>query len=274
MFPNVYGFSWTPLHVTFLAIFFSVAGVIAAALTVAFWRTRRDLALGRATAIQWHGSFEDLPERDRICRHQFTGEFCDRHCERGFDCRGCVTHAKLIRAHPVARAKEESLFGLNYPADRMYHRGHTWVRPEPDGTVTVGPDELSRKMFGRVEQVELPPPGTKLEVNGTAWKLRQRGDEFRVLSPVDGEVVETGSPDNGFYLRVRPSGGQLQAAHLLRGAEIGPWVMRELERLQTLMAPDPNTPALADGGVLVDDAPEAFPHANWPAVWGEMLLEP
>jgi hypothetical protein len=50
--------------------------------------------------------------------------------------------------------------------------------------------------------------------------------------------------------------------------------MRELERLQTLMAPDPNAPALADGGVLVDDAPEAFPQANWPAVWGEMLLEP
>ena len=28
MFPNVNGFVWTPLHVVFLAIFFSVAAVI------------------------------------------------------------------------------------------------------------------------------------------------------------------------------------------------------------------------------------------------------
>ena len=106
---------------------------------------------------------------------------------------------------------------------------------------------------------------------GTAWKLRQRGDEFRVLSPVDGEVLETGSPDDGFLLKVRTEGVD---THLLRGAEVQPWVMRELERLQVLIAPDPNAPALADGGVLVDDAPEAFPEANWAAVWGEMLLEP
>jgi hypothetical protein len=50
--------------------------------------------------------------------------------------------------------------------------------------------------------------------------------------------------------------------------------MRELERLQILVSPDPTMPALADGGVLVDDAPSTFPEANWPAVWGEMLLEP
>lgn len=274
MFPNVYGFSWTPVHLTFLAIFFSVAAVIATTLVAAALRARRDLAAGRATSIQWHASFEDLPGRDRACRHEMTGEFRHRHCELGFDCRGCATHAKLIQAHPVAAAQEESMCGLSYPADRLYHRGHTWVRQETDGTVSIGPDDLSRKMFGRLQQVELPPPGTKLEVNGTAWKLLQRGDEFRVLSPVDGEVVETGSPDNGFYLRVRPAASPFDGTHLLRGAEVRPWVMRELERLQILIAPDPNAPALADGGVLVDDAPDVFPEVNWPAVWGEMLLEP
>jgi glycine cleavage system H protein len=271
MFPNVYGFHWTPVHVIFLAIFFSVAAVIASTVIVAVLRARRDVIQGKANAIQWHSSFEDLPERDRACRHELTGEFRHRHCDRGFDCRSCTTHAKLIQAHPAGAAQEELLFGLTYPTDRLYHRGHTWVRREADGLVSIGADDLSRKMFGRVQQVELPPPGTKLEVNVTAWKLRHRGDEFRVLSPVDGEVVETGSPDNGFYLKVRTTGTD---THLLRGAEVRPWVMRELERLQLLIAPDPNAPALADGGVLVDDAPDAFPEVNWPAVWGEMLLEP
>ena len=274
MFPNVSGFTWTPLHLTFLAIFFSVATVIATTVLLAAWRARRDLAEGETASIQWHAAFEDLPPRDRACRHEVTGEFRERHCERGFDCRDCRTHAKLVDAHPVAPAADEHMFGLRYPADRMYHRGHTWVRQESDGTVTVGPDDLSYRMFGRFEQMELPPPGTPLEVNGTAWKIRHRRDEFRVLSPVDGTVVATGGPDAGYYLKVRPTGGKLQDTHLLRGAEIRPWVMRELERLQVLISPDPNVPTLADGGLLVDDAQDQFPNVNWPAVWGEMLLEP
>ena len=274
MFPNVNGFAWTPVHIVFLAVFFSVAAVIASTVILAAWRAKRDLAQGKAGSIQWHASFEDLPARDRACRHEFTGEFTHRHCERGFDCRACTTHTKLVEAHPVAPANDEMLFGLRYPKNRLYHRGHTWVHQEPDGTVTIGPDELSRRMFGRFESVELPAPGTKLEVNGTAWKIRHLRDDFRVLSPVDGEVVATGSPEDGYYLRVRPQGGQLVAAHLLRGAEIRPWVMRELERLQILISPDPAAPTLADGGLLVDDVADMFPEVNWPAVWGEMLLEP
>jgi hypothetical protein len=274
MFPNVSGFTWTPIHIAFLAIFFSVAAVIASTVILAAWRARRDLTQGKAASIQWHASFEDLPARDRACRHEVTGEFRQRHCERGFDCRECTTHARLVEAHPIAPAENEDVFGLRYPTDRLYHRGHTWVKEEPDGTVTIGPDDLSRRMFGRLNVLELPPPGTKLELNGTAWKIRQHGDDFRVLSPVDGEVIATGSPDNGYYLKVRPAGGMLNGTHLLRGAEIRPWVMRELERLQILIAPDPNAPTLADGGLLVDDAADMFPEVNWPAVWGEMLLEP
>jgi glycine cleavage system H protein len=274
MFPNVSGFSWTPIHIVFLAVFFSVAAVIATTVLLALWRAKQDLSQGKVAAIRWHSAFNDLPARDRACRHEVTGEFRKRCCDRGFDCRECTTHARLIEAHPVAATPDETVFGLRYPNDRLYHRGHTWVRQEPDGTVTIGPDDLSRKMFGRFERIELPAPGTPLQVNGTAWKVCQHRDEFRVLSPVDGEVVATGSPEDGYYLRIRPAGGTLRDTHLLRGAEIRPWVQRELERLQILISPDPNAPTLADGGVLVDDAPDMFPNVNWPAVWGEMLLEP
>ncbi len=44
------------------------------------------------------------------------------------------------------------------------------------------------------DAVELPPPGTQLKANGTAFRVRKRGADVRVLSPVDGEVVETGGP--------------------------------------------------------------------------------
>ena len=245
--------------IVFVTIFALVAAIVAGTVALALWRARRDLVTGKAVSIQWHASFEDLPARDRICRHEFTVDFRRRHCELGFDCRECGTHARLAEARPPEAS------------DRLYHRGHTFVARQADGTVNIGLDDLGRKMFGRIEQVELPPPGTRLQVNGTAWKVRQRGDEFRVLSPVDGEVLETGGPDDGFYLRVRMTGSD---AHLLRGKEAQIWMMRELERLQILISPNPNMPSLADGGVLVDDAPDAFPEVNWPQVWGEMLLEP
>src|SRR5687768_14011579 len=125
MFPNVSGFNWTPIHLAFLAIFFSVALVIASTVLLAAWRAKRDLAQGKAQAIQWRTSFEDLPARDRACRHELTGEFRQRRCERSFDCRECETHAKLVEAHPVPAAQQQDLAGLRYPADRLYHRGHT-----------------------------------------------------------------------------------------------------------------------------------------------------
>jgi hypothetical protein len=275
MLPNVYGFNWTPLHVAFLGIFFTVALIIAIVVAISAWRARRDLRSGTAEAIRWHGEFEDLPARDRGCRHEFTGEFPGRKCDRAFDCRTCATHGRLLTERPQQPSGEdETLCGLSYPGDRYYHRGHTWAKPHADGTFTIGFDELSRRMFGRFEQLELPALGTRLSANGAAWIIRQNGDEFRVLSPLDGEVVEQGGPDEDFFLRIRATGGDLQTRHLLAGAEIRPWVMRELERLQILISPDPNQPTLADGGVLVDDAPAMFPDVNWPAVWGEMLLEP
>ena len=80
MFPNVSGFTWTPIHVAFLAIFFSVAGVIAATFLLALWRAKRDLSLGKVASIQWHSAFSDLPSRDRACRHEVTP--ADVQCRR------------------------------------------------------------------------------------------------------------------------------------------------------------------------------------------------
>src|SRR6516225_7425562 len=78
----------------------------------------------------------DLPAADRACRHVLTGEFKCRECPNAFDCRQCETHARLIAQHSPRLAEEDEVFGMRFPADRFYHRGHTWARPESDGTVT------------------------------------------------------------------------------------------------------------------------------------------
>ena len=274
MFPNVYGFSWTPGYLTFLGVFFTVLAVILTTLIMAFYRMRRQIDGLKVDVIRWKSEFHDLSAGERACRHQFTGEFKDRVCERGFECGECATHGRLVHAHPVAAAEDCDVGGLEIPADRMYHRGHTWVRHEVDGTVTVGLDALGKRLFGKPDKLDLPQPGARLHANGAAWTMWRGGLAVRILAPVDGEIVETGGTGQDYYLRLKPIGEKIETAHLLRGAEVKPWLSRELERLQILLAPTAIGASLADGGVPVEDMPKAMPEANWEAVWGEMFIEP
>ena len=204
------------------------------------FRAIRDFRARRAEAICWKATFPDLPARERVCRHEFTGEFQQRTCDKAFDCRECQTHAALVAARhtpdAVSPRREADVLGLEFPLDRFYHRGHAWAHPEPDGTVTVGLDALGARLVAEPEAVELPAVGTHIQTNGTAWHVRKRGAIVRILSPVDGEVVATGGPQDGWYLKVNPDGGKLDARHLLRGAEIRPWITREMERLQAALA--------------------------------------
>jgi hypothetical protein len=204
-----------------------------------------------------------------------TGEFRKRECPNGFDCRKCETHAKLCRLHPAATmAGTQDFFGLDFPLNRLYHRGHTWVKQEKDGTVTVGVDDLGRRLLGAPDSVELPKPGDRVRTNGTAFRVNRRGGDVRLLSPVDGVVVETGGADRDFYLKVKPLEGGFDLRHLLSGSEIRPWLMRELERLQLSISTLGGEQTLADGGVPVGDLAGTCPKIDWDAVCGEMFLHP
>jgi len=277
MLPWNYGFEWNTGHIVFLGAFYTVLVVVATTVISAMGRARRDLARDCAGDIRWHSDFHDLPASDRMCRHVLTGEFRRRECPNAFDCRRCQTHARLIERHPppTPEEPEEEILGMSFPLDRFYHRGHTWARPEPDGTVTVGLDELASRLAGNPEAIELPQPGTKIHVNGPAFRIRKRSAGVRVLAPVDGAIIETGSLERSWLLKVKPSAtGEPAFRHLLRGAEIHPWLLREMERLQLALTAAGASPALADGGVLVADMAEACRQADWDAVSGEMFLEP
>ncbi len=140
------------------------------------------------------------------------------------------------------------------PLDRFYHRGHTWAKPETDGTITIGLDDLGARLIGKPDEIALPAVGTQVRANGTGWRVKKQRNDLRVLSPVDGEVIETGGPDKGWYLRVKPNGGaDDNMRHLLRGAEIRPWIMREIERLQLALAPEGIGMSLAARGGPVED---------------------
>lgn len=275
MFPGVDGFHWTAGHLIFLGVFFSVVIIIAGTVVMASIRAGRDGGAQNIEHLRWASTFHDLPERDRACRHELTGEFQRRTCKLEFGCCLCETHAKLAarQSQPVAARAggEEDIFGLRFPLDRLYHRGHTWARTEEDGTITVGLDDLGRRLVGIPDVLELPAAGSRVEVNGTAWRVVKSGASVRVLSPVEGIVVDTGDPESDWVLKVRPT--DTTTTHLLRGAEIRVWIGRELEKLQLLMGSAGTGASLADGGVMVQDASLICPEDRWDGVLAGIFLE-
>jgi glycine cleavage system H protein len=274
MFPGIDGFHWTLGHVLFLSLFFTVALTILITVASAAWRTNRDFRSDRAIDLWWRSQFAELPVSDRRCRHELAGRVLSRTCDKAFDCRHCEKYSQF--AVLPATGNVGSL-GLNFAEDRYYHRGHTWVKPEEDGTVSVGLDELAAHLLGTPDSVRLPGAGQKLEVNQTAWRMKKNGREIEVRAPIEGTVVGIGGPKEGWYLKMRPRldvREPVTLRHLLRGPEVHGWLSRELERLQ-LQLRSPNTaPALADGGVLMPDLMDAVPEADWDAVLADTFLQP
>ena len=272
MFPGVDGFHWTAGHIFFISVFLGIVSAIAGIAIVSLARAGRDLAMGRAETIRWSVDFGDLPTADRKCRHALTGEASGRICPNAFDCRRCSHHAKFHRAR--RGDGPDVSCGLPYPKHRYYHRGHTWVAPQPDGTLLIGLDAIGEHTLGEPDVVKLPEAGSRVVNNGEGWRMRKDGLEVRVLCPVDGVVLQTGGPEDDWYLRVQPASKPADLRHLLCGDEVHAWVGREVERLQLAVTRHGQGDALADGGVLVNEFIRELPEDRRDEVLGGVFLEP
>src|SRR5512142_98168 len=159
MFPGIYDFHWDAGHIIFLGIFYAVLVVVASTITIALRRAIHDFRGNRADALRWHEEFEDLPDQWRHCRHEMTGETPNRICPNAFDCRECIEHPKFLaarKAGALPEIRDRRVAGFEVPADRLYHRGHTWVKQEQGGIVTVGLDDLASHLMGKPDLLRLP----------------------------------------------------------------------------------------------------------------------
>jgi hypothetical protein len=279
MFPWNYGFVLDRGHIIFLGLFYIVVLTVLSTLATAVWRTYQAYRDKRAAAITWNENFKDLPRSERVCRHAITGELPGRVCERGFNCSDCETHCTLVAllasrgaAPGLMKGVVDDSLGVPIPLDRYYHRGHTWLKPESDGTYTMGLDELARRVAANPDFTELPAVGTQLTAQGTAWTMHVHGAEVRVMAPIDGEVVESAMGEKGWFLRIKPA-KNASFGHLGRGLGVVRWMTREMERVQLMVSESAAIPALADGGVPVDDFAAACPQADWRNITSALFLE-
>jgi hypothetical protein len=262
-------FVWDAGHLAFFGAFYTVLMAVGIVVALALRRARR--SADRAPLLAWRAAFEELPRHERACRHDLTGELAGRVCDNAFDCRTCATHA-TVEPEGGPRAGDVTLAGLRLPLDRYYHRGHAYAKPQDDGTIAVGLDDLAHRLIGEGTVVAAPVAGARLTVNGEALRLRTSGGGVRVLSPVDGVVTRVAGQGADVVVRVDP-GGPLEAAHLLSGSEVGPWILREIERLAGLAGSPQVGTTLADGGELVAEPAGSLAPERLGAVLGEMFLD-
>jgi glycine cleavage system H protein len=174
--------------------------------------------------------------------------------------------------------------GFKVPEGLSYHTGHTWLMRERKNLVRVGADEFAAALLGRIEQVELPKPGTWIRQGQKVLSFFRDGVKTEMVSPTEGEVMEVNAEllHNPAVLRADPYGkGWLLAVHvpdeentgrnLVPKGLIREWMRDAVERLYG-MQPALAGAVAADGGRPADDIFAAMPEVDWKAATGEFFL--
>jgi glycine cleavage system H protein len=171
------------------------------------------------------------------------------------------------------------------PMDRLFHRGHAWLKDEQDGNVTVGLSDFAAKLVGPLSRISLPAVGTSVGQGEMAWRMvAEDGRTIDMLSPVDGIVVdvnpavaanvaaaESDPYGRGWLLKVRPNRLRANRINLLSGQAARRWMDEVLVGLRGQLAP--NLGSLAqDGGAPLHGMARAIDPEHWDELAGEMLL--
>jgi glycine cleavage system H protein len=199
-----------------------------------------------------------------------------------------VGNGATVRNAPplgIAGGVGRGVLGLaGVPGGTYLAQGHTWVRPEPEGPVLMGADQLPLHALGGVDHVQLLEPGTEVRAGQPVATLGRGRRLVRLYSPVDG-VVEAANheaqadPDRvkadpygkGWLYTIRPQGLAAALRRMFVAEEATTWMRREIGRLRDVIsslgtAGAEPVPALLDGGAPVDGFAEELSDEQWVAV--------
>jgi len=106
----------------------------------------------------------------------------------------------------------------NIPSDLRYAKSHEWLKPEGDGTVTIGITDYAQNSLGDITFVQLPKVGAVFKAGETFGVIESVKAASDVYAPVAGTVVavnlaldqapETlnGSPyEGGWLMKLKPA---------------------------------------------------------------------
>jgi CheY-like chemotaxis protein len=147
----------------------------------------------------------------------------------------------------VTPSLAETIAGRDYcvPGGAFVSSGHVWARIDPGGQVWTGLDDFARKALRKVERIDLPAIGTRVERGGLLFVVRRGHEMARFLSPLSGEITQLNpelaheprlvieSPyDRGWVCRLRPSDLAGELSGLRIGKPVIAWYQDEVAQLR------------------------------------------
>lgn len=165
-----------------------------------------------------------------------------------------------------------------------YHQGHSWVLPESEKVAKVGIDDFAQKLVGKIEAIHVPKRGEEILQGDVAWSLIVDGKEIKMLSPVDGEIIEINDRiiedpkklmedpyGDGWLLRVYSPNLSSNLKNLLSGRLAKRWMDMLRDRIFSRMNYNLGY-LLQDGGLPVSGMAKSLDPESWDEIVKELFL--
>lgn len=130
--------------------------------------------------------------------------------------------------------------GYRLPDDLYYTQDHAWVRVDGD-RIRVGITDVMQGLAGEISFIRVPRIGKTFVEGKTLASLQSGKWAGKIMSPMAGTVVESNtelttnprllnsSPyEEGWIAVMEPAELTAGLAGLMQGADVEPWITREL----------------------------------------------
>ena len=221
---------------------------------------------------KYHGSA-------RPCRHTLTGRIdAPKKCIMNYECYHCAYDQMLDEedfAKLIGEPKYKTVSGFKMAESYYYHLGHSWARFEHGGNVRVGFDDFLVKLFGAIQEINLPPLGASLKQDEVGWTFGRNGKKAAVLSPVTGTLLSINyraieHPDitnqdpyqSGWLFIIEPDLPKGNLRRLYIDNDCFQWMEKESQKLMGLIGPEYEQLA-ATGGEVINDLYGNIPDLGW-----------
>jgi CheY-like chemotaxis protein len=111
-----------------------------------------------------------------------------------------------IRLIKPGTRESRSRYELNVPAGVFISPQHAWAKVEMNGMIRIGPDDLIRKIFDNIDQVELPQAGQVIEKGKPLFSIKYADFSLDIPSPLSGKITSVNSEhaEHPEWLAIKP----------------------------------------------------------------------
>lgn len=176
---------------------------------------------------------------------------------------------------PVLRSRELHIPSPPKIIERYFHPGHCWVSIDRPNVCTIGVDDFSQSVIGRIDVVDLPLEGMNINQGEPFVHLKHHEKSLAQVAPLSGKIEEVNphlwdhptrindSPyEKGWLVKIRPSNLERELNNLLRGTIADRW--KEAVRTQFLTWFSPNLGTVfQDGGTFIDNVSDLLTDYEW-----------